>query len=69
MEPWPGGEFGAVVDWLVGCDDGRGMRCGSCPLMLRRGDPFWDRTLGDPVGVCLGVNLGVKEGGVSRAEF
>jgi hypothetical protein len=61
MEPWLGGEFGAVVDWLVGCEDGRGIRCVSLPDMVRRGEPLADSCRGDPVGVRWGVNRGVKE--------
>lgn len=65
MEPELGGEFGAVVDWLVAFDDGSEILWEfSVKLMLRCGDPLADCCLGDT----LGVNLGLKRG-VPRAEF
>lgn len=65
MEPELGGEFGAVVDWLVGLDDGSEILWEfSEELMLRRGEVLADCRFGDPLGVNLGLRCGVP-----RAEL
>lgn len=59
MELWFGGEFGVVVDWLVGFDDGSEILWELLvKFMFFCGEVFLD-FLGDLLGVNFGFKCGV----------